>query len=64
MMDLIEANLRKKDSGFFMENCISYALTEVCFRAEPVFFHISLPGSSEYHFEKTAAYGYYDMQEK
>ena len=25
MMDLIEANLRKKDSGFFMENCISYA---------------------------------------
>lgn len=64
MMDLIEANLRKEDAGFFMENCISYALAEFRFRAEPIFFHISLPGNSGYVFDKTAAYGYYDFRKK
>ncbi|MCI8551239.1 MAG: hypothetical protein HFI68_11755 [Lachnospiraceae bacterium] len=63
MMDLIEANLRKNDSGFFMENCISSAVVEVSFQAEPRFFHLPMPGKSRngaYIFYKTAAYSYYD----
>ncbi|MCI8465423.1 MAG: hypothetical protein HFI63_06155 [Lachnospiraceae bacterium] len=63
MMDLIEADLRRKDHGFFMENCIAYALMEIKFRAEPRFFHFTFPGvfpKKGYLFEKTAAYGYYD----
>lgn len=60
MMDLIEINLRKKDSGFFMENCISYALVEFRFQAEKIFFQFSIPGNSRYIFQKMAAYSYYD----
>ena len=63
MMDLIEANLRRKDSGFFMENCISSAVVEVSFQAESRFFHLPVPGESRngtYIFYKTAAYSYYD----
>ena len=62
MMDLMEANLRQKDSGFFMENCIAYALVEFRFQAEPSFFQFALPGNSGYTFNKTAAYGYYEQQ--
>jgi hypothetical protein len=62
MMDLIEANLRQQDSGFFMENCISYASVEFRFQAEPSFFQLALPGNSGYVFNKTAAYGYYEQQ--
>ncbi len=61
MMDLIEENLRKEDAGFFMENCISYALVEFKLQAEPVFFRLPFSGDTGYRFCKTAAYGYYDL---
>lgn len=64
MMDLIEADLRRTDSGFFMENCISYALAEFHFRAEPLFFPVPFLGNSGYAFLKTSAYGYYEPSQQ
>lgn len=65
MMDVMEANLRSEDSGFFMENCVSYGRVQVQFQAEPKFLRLPFPMRMEqvdscYVFSKTAAYGYYD----
>ena len=65
MMDVMEANLRSEDSGFFMENCVSYGRVQVQFQAEPKFLKLPIPMGMEqanscYVFSKTAAYGYYD----
>ena len=37
-MNLMEVNLRAADSGFFLENCLSYAGVETIFEAKPMFF--------------------------
>lgn len=46
MMDIVEGNLRQKDNGFFMENCISYACVGTNFKIRNHIFY------------KEAAYGY------
>ena len=55
-MDLMETNLRTADSGFFLENCLSYAGVETVFAAKPMFFRIPL--RTTYTYKAYAAYGY------
>lgn len=55
-MNLMEMNLRAADSGFFLENCLSYAGVETIFEAKPMFFR--LPLRTTYTYKAYAAYGY------
>ncbi|QNM04562.1 DUF5702 domain-containing protein [Qiania dongpingensis] len=62
-MDLMEANLRQKDSGFFMENCVYHISVETTFQAEARFTQIPFmkrggASAGKYRFRKLAAYGY------
>ncbi len=62
-MDLMEANLRQKDAGFFMENCVYHVSVETTFQAEARFSQIPFmkrdgASAGKYRFRKLAVYGY------
>ncbi|MCD2493500.1 DUF5702 domain-containing protein [Lacrimispora sp. NSJ-141] len=62
-MDLMEANFRQKDPGFFMENCVYHVSVETTFQAEARFSQIPFmkrdgASAGKYRFRKLAAYGY------